>query len=237
MSLPSRLSHLLSPNLDDGSDRQSQEEDFTEKLDNLPEKNGIAPIPSHRLTASLSTTCKFPHSASARLRRRRRVPRRPRRHRRRQRAGTGAHDCIETQEERRGPVGTTTTPSTAPRRAACSAPAATIGPRGDRPSGERSCSSGVIRPGECPAEDGSKSQAHDSPDFAPPRLVHGQHPELRNPRPLRARQLRNRRRRRSVFIISSFVRRIVDPSTRGEATDTVRNTGTPERPRRRPTPS
>ena len=25
---------------------------------------------------------------------------------------------------------------------------------------------------ECPAEDGSKSQAHDSPDFAPPRLAH-----------------------------------------------------------------
>ena len=43
LSLPSRLSHLLSPNLDDGSDRQSQEEDFAKKLDNLPEKNGIAP--------------------------------------------------------------------------------------------------------------------------------------------------------------------------------------------------
>merc|ERR1712117_395743 len=37
LSLPSRLSHLLSPNLDDGAFRQSQEEDFTKKLENLPE--------------------------------------------------------------------------------------------------------------------------------------------------------------------------------------------------------
>ena len=31
----------------------------------------------------------------------------------------------------------------------------------------------TVKPGECPAEDGSKSQAPDSSDFAPPWLARG----------------------------------------------------------------
>ena len=75
--------------------------------------------------------------------------------------GLAHHDCIETQEEKRTRGNHDNAIHSAP----------TGGLLG--PSGERSCSNGVIRPGECPAEDGSKSQAHDSPDFAPPRLAHG----------------------------------------------------------------
>ena len=97
LSLPSRLSHLLSPNLDDGAGRHEEQRSH------------------HPQTASPSTNCKFPSSPG----------------------GDWRITTASRPKRRRGPVGTTTTPSTAPRRAAGSTPAAATGSYGNRPSGER----------------------------------------------------------------------------------------------------